>query len=156
MSWWEKHPNELPDIETLNDILLDIKDTDDYISGNVLLSIHPSPNVSNYAESKRVFVCDIDKSDFEPIHYYQDEVAHGLSTIKTKTTEYQVTKSYINLIIQLHNVPFETRTLVCETIQRVKEFITDDNLISVESNNHAYKSDINLLMSIYESELINL
>lgn len=163
MNWWQVNPKELPELDILEDILIDIKDTDEYQSGNIVLSLYPSrPGDSTHltsnnekpVESKRVIVYEADMPKIEPYDFDIEGDLFGMPTtipsIGIKKIEYEVTKLLVVLSIELFNVSLETKHLVHETVKRIEDYVTDDNLIDV---NHRF-SKIDLKTSIYKYKFL--
>lgn len=136
MEWWQVDPRGLPELDTLGDILLDIEDTDEYQSGNIILNIYAYGSGNN--ETKKVVFYETDIPRINPYDFDIEgdlfEMPTMVPSIGIKRTEYEVTKLLIVLNIELSNVSLDTKHLVHETIKRIEDYVNDDNLIEINHN----------------------
>lgn len=125
------HPKNLPDIETIEDILLDIKDTNEYRSGKIEIVL----NGDNYQlhkmgfsykpqrELKVVYEAIMPRNLLSPVCESSGASRMGVSI---KKTEYQIFKLLAHLAIQQYDtVTYETIVVINDTIQRIKDYLGD-------------------------------
>lgn len=122
------HPKNLPDIETIEDILLDIKDTNEYQSGKIEIVLK-SDNYQLHKmgfsykpqrELKVVYEAIMPRNLLSPV--YESSGVSGTS-IPIKKTEYQIFKLLAHLAIQYDTATYETIVVINDTIQRIKDYL---------------------------------
>jgi hypothetical protein len=129
------HPKNLPNIETIEDILLDIKDTDEYQNGKIEIFLN-SDNYQLYKmgfcyNTKRYMKIVLDSVIPENLCKYAHYEESGISeerNITIKTTEYQIIEIPAYLSIRHNRIKYETMLIINDTIQRIRDYL-GDNLI---------------------------
>lgn len=160
-----QHPKYLPNIETVEDILLDIKDTDDYKFGNIEIGL-----VGNYAgrwnstlykvfqdypldpsvEVKVFYEAVMPKSNL--CYSYDDSIGcMPTLSVQIKKTEYRILKLLYLLDIKYYsNISEESHYIIEDTIDRIKDYLEDSNILKIERIGNNFK----ILHNIYDVTIL--
>lgn len=142
-----KDPRNLPELESLKDILLEIKDTDDYLSGRVEISL--AKDIGEYINNvDRVVVYEAVLPTISSINIYDEDFAQP-TTVSIKKIEYRVDKLLVNLSIKIKNVSVETREIVFDVFERVKNYLNGE----IFYTNCLY-DEFTLIGNVYESTIL--
>lgn len=153
-----KDPRNLPELESLKDILLEIKDTDDYLSGRVEISLYRvnhwdvqglAKDIGEYINNvDRVVVYEAVLPTISSINIYDEDFAQP-TTVSIKKIEYRVDKLLVNLSIKIKNVSVETREIVFDVFERVKNYLNGEIFYT-----SSLYDEFTLIGNVYESTIL--
>ena len=142
-----RHPKDLPDKETIDDILLELHDTNKFHISWINLNNDWRGNgkfFDNWVERGQVVTCEMDK----PLNRAYSDESTNMSYVSVKETRYDITRHPIRVSVKF-NKDYSTlsKELIDaskETLLRLKDYIGPD---VIQDQYQATGFDIDFMIS---------
>jgi hypothetical protein len=142
-----RHPKDLPDKETINDILLELHDTNKFHISWINLNNDWRGNgkfFDNWVERGQVVTCEMDK----PLNRAYSDESTNMSYVSVKETRYDITRHPIRVSVKF-NKDYSTLSKEIiddskETLLRLKDYIGPD---VIQDQYQATGFDIDFMIS---------
>jgi hypothetical protein len=142
-----RHPKDLPDKETIDDILLELHDTNKFHISWINLNNDWRGNgkfFDNWVERGQVVTCEMDK----PLNRAYSDESTNMSYVSVKETRYDITRHPIRVSVKF-NKDYSTLSKEIiddskETLLRLKDYIGPD---VIQDQYQATGFDIDFMIS---------
>jgi len=147
LNLYGRHPKDLPDKETINDILLELHDTNKFHISWINLNNDWRGNgkfFDNWVERGQVVTCEMDK----PLNRAYSDESTNMSYVSVKETRYDITRHPIRVSVKF-NKDYSTLSKEIiddskETLLRLKDYIGPD---VIQDQYQATGFDIDFMIS---------